>query len=111
MLYENGQYTEKIHSMTADQVWKAWKNQKLNVGQVSDWQNRHNFFFNISTADHEPTHNYSIVLNTENEKYSYMRLVRAAGGKITDVSGYYDKYHLCFNATASQAEMIDNTWR
>ena len=46
MILENGKYTELIHSMDAGQIWAAWKNQKLNVGQVATWQQRHNYFFN-----------------------------------------------------------------
>ena len=45
-MLENGQYTETIHAMTAPEIWAAWKNQLLNVGQVAAWQTRHNLFFN-----------------------------------------------------------------
>lgn len=51
MILENGKYTAVIHAMTAGQVWDAWKNQQLNVGQVATWQQRHNHYFNISQED------------------------------------------------------------
>jgi hypothetical protein len=46
VILENGNYTEKIHNMDAGQVWDAWKNNLLNIGQVATWQERHNTFFN-----------------------------------------------------------------
>ena len=44
-IMENGFYTTIIHGMTPDQVWQAWKNQKLTFGQVYQWQIRHNYYF------------------------------------------------------------------
>jgi hypothetical protein len=38
-------YTPEIDAMTAAQVWAAWKNQKLTVGQVETWQQRHKHYF------------------------------------------------------------------
>lgn len=51
LILEDGKYTELIHRMDAFQVWKLWKEQVLNVGQVATWQQRHNHYFNISTED------------------------------------------------------------
>ena len=45
-MLESGNYTETIHEMTAREIWAAWKNQQLNMGQVATWQQRHNTFFN-----------------------------------------------------------------
>ena len=45
-MLENGKYTETIHAMTAREIWAAWKNLKLNMGQVATWQQRHNIFMN-----------------------------------------------------------------
>lgn len=45
-MLENGKYTETIHKMTAPEIWAAWKNQQLNVGQMLQWQTRHNIYFN-----------------------------------------------------------------
>lgn len=45
-MLESGNYTETIHAMTAPEIWAAWKNQQLNIGQVATWQQRHNIFFN-----------------------------------------------------------------
>lgn len=41
----NGVYSEKVHNLTADQAWKAWKAQVLTVGQLATWQQRHNHYF------------------------------------------------------------------
>lgn len=43
-MLENGKYTETIHKMTAPEIWSAWKNLQLNMGQVATWQQRHNIF-------------------------------------------------------------------
>jgi hypothetical protein len=51
MTLENGLYTAVIHAMAADEIWKAWKAQLLNVGQVATWQQRHNHYFSISKGD------------------------------------------------------------
>lgn len=48
MILENGKYTETIHNMDAAQIWAAWKNQQLNVGQVATWQQQHNYYFDIN---------------------------------------------------------------
>ena len=45
-MLENGLYTETIHAMTAPEIWAAWKNLQLNMGQVATWQTYHNIFFN-----------------------------------------------------------------
>ena len=43
-MLENGKYTETIHAMTAPEIWAAWKNLQLNMGQVATWQQIHNIF-------------------------------------------------------------------
>ena len=35
----------KLETMTATQVWQAWKNQKLTVGQVEAWQRLNKHYF------------------------------------------------------------------
>jgi hypothetical protein len=30
---------------TAAQIWAAWKNNRLTVGEVADWQQRHGIYF------------------------------------------------------------------
>ena len=54
--------------------------------------------------------NYSIYLSTENEKYTFMDIVRRSGGKITDVSGCGPGYHICISATPGQADRINAAW-
>lgn len=54
--------------------------------------------------------NYSIYLSTENEKYTFMDIVRRSGGKITDVSGCGPGYHICLLATPGQADRINAAW-
>ena len=54
--------------------------------------------------------NYSIYLSTENEKYTFMDIVRRSGGKITDVSGCGPGYHICLLATPEQADRINAAW-
>lgn len=105
MLLENGLYTETIHSMDATQVWDAWKNQLLNVGQVATWQQRHNHYFEIS----EPKHNYNIYMATENEKYNFITIARNVGAIVTGVSGCGTGYYIQIDATEKQAEQINNT--
>lgn len=107
MLLENGKYTEKIHEMSARDVWKAWKAQQLNMGQVNDWQNRHNHFFNISTQDQAPRHNYNIYTATELEKYNFLNIARSEGAYIAGVSGCGTGYYIQITATDRQAEIIN----
>lgn len=38
-------HTKEIDQMTPSEVWQAWKNQLLTVGQVAEWQNRHKIYF------------------------------------------------------------------
>lgn len=54
--------------------------------------------------------NYSIYLHTEKEKYTFMDIVRRAGGKITDVAGCGPGYHICLQATPIQADRINAAW-
>jgi hypothetical protein len=37
-----------INSNTLDprQVWAAWKNQEITAGELADWQQRNNYYFN-----------------------------------------------------------------
>ena len=51
--------------------------------------------------------NYNIYVSTENEKYNVLDLVRAAGGKITGVSGCGTGYYIQINATPAQAHVIN----
>jgi hypothetical protein len=34
-----------LYSLTAAQVWAAWKNQKITAGELADWQQRHGIYF------------------------------------------------------------------
>lgn len=54
--------------------------------------------------------NYSVYLSTENEKYTFMDIVRSVGGIITDVSGCGPGYHICLQATPLQADLINLEW-
>lgn len=54
--------------------------------------------------------NYSIYLEHENDKYTFIDIVRAVGGKITDVSGCGTGYHICLLATPAQATRINKKW-
>jgi hypothetical protein len=38
-------YRPDIHAMNAAQAWAAWKDQRLTVGQLSTWQQRHGIYF------------------------------------------------------------------
>ena len=51
--------------------------------------------------------NYHIVAATERDKYLTMDAIRAAGGIITNVSGYGSSYYINFDATEDQADYID----
>lgn len=52
-------------------------------------------------------HNYNIYLATENEKYDFMKLARAAGATITGVSGCGAGYYIQLDATPDQADAIN----
>ena len=39
-------YSQEIHNMNAAQAWNAWKNNRLTVGQLATWQQRHGIYFN-----------------------------------------------------------------
>lgn len=54
--------------------------------------------------------NYSIYLEHEKQKYSFLEIARAAGAKITDVSGCGTGYHICLTATPAQARQINRKW-
>ena len=32
--------------LTPRQVWAAWKNQEITTGDLADWQQQHNYYFN-----------------------------------------------------------------
>lgn len=38
----------KLYDMTPAQVWRLWKDQKINAGQLAAWQQRNNYYFNES---------------------------------------------------------------
>lgn len=52
-------------------------------------------------------HNYNIYLATENEKYDFMKLARAAGAKISGVSGCGTGYYIQLDATPDQVHTIN----
>lgn len=54
--------------------------------------------------------NYSIYLHTENEKYTFMDIVRQAGAVLAAVSGCGPGYHICLLATPIQADRINAAW-
>lgn len=51
--------------------------------------------------------NYNIYVQTEPEKYQIMDMIRAAGGKITGVSGCGTGYYIQLQATPAQALTIN----
>ena len=51
--------------------------------------------------------NYNIYVQTENEKYDFMALARAAGAVITGVSGCGTGYYIQLQATPAQAHTIN----
>ena len=56
--------------------------------------------------------NYNIIADTETEKYNIMAIIRANGGRVTGVSGYYGgAYYIQFDATEKQAAVIDAALR
>ncbi len=54
--------------------------------------------------------NYSIYLETENEKYSFIEITRQAGAVLAAVSGCGPGYHICLLATPGQADRINAAW-
>lgn len=52
-------------------------------------------------------HNYNIYVQTEAEKYNILDMIRAAGGKITGVSGCGTGYYIQLQATPSQVITIN----
>jgi len=34
-----------LYSLTAAQVWAAWKGQKITAGELADWQQRNKIYF------------------------------------------------------------------
>lgn len=51
--------------------------------------------------------NYNIVAATENDKYSILETIRAAGAVVTGVSGYGSGYYIQIDATAEQVDRIN----
>ena len=51
--------------------------------------------------------NYNIVASTENEKYSIITMIRAAGAILTGVSGYGSGYYIQLNATPAQVMQLN----
>jgi hypothetical protein len=51
--------------------------------------------------------NYNIVAATENDKYSIIDTIRAAGAVLTGVSGYGSGYYIQFDADAAQVDYIN----
>jgi hypothetical protein len=99
-------YTKEIHFMNARQVWDAWKAQKLNVGQVAEWQRRHNTYF-TPNGEIEPWNSYNIVVNSQEEKHQIIDEIHAIGAILTGVSGYYDGYYIQLDATPSQVFILN----
>ena len=54
--------------------------------------------------------NYSIYLDSENQKYSFIEIVRKAGAELAAVSGCGTGYHISILATPGQAERINRMW-
>ena len=54
--------------------------------------------------------NYSIYLETEKQKYSFIEIVRKAGAILAAVSGCGTGYHISIEATPGQAERINRMW-
>lgn len=52
--------------------------------------------------------NYNIVASTEKEKYRIVDIIRTVGAVLTAISGYGNGYYIQLNATADQAERINN---
>ena len=48
--YYNGQNADEsvFFDKAPAQVWRLWKAQKINAGQLSAWQQRNNYYFNES---------------------------------------------------------------
>lgn len=51
--------------------------------------------------------NYNIYVQTEDEKYNILNLIRAAGARITGVSGCGTGYYIQLDATPAQAHIIN----
>lgn len=34
-----------LYSLTAAQIWAAWKDQKITAGELADWQQRNKIYF------------------------------------------------------------------
>lgn len=54
--------------------------------------------------------NYSIYLDSENQKYSFIEIARQAGAELAAVSGCGTGYHISILATPGQAEQINRMW-
>ena len=54
--------------------------------------------------------NYSIYLDSENQKYSFIEIVRRVGAELSAVSGCGTGYLISILATPGQAERINRDW-
>jgi hypothetical protein len=54
--------------------------------------------------------NWNIYLSTETEKYDFIAAIRAAGAKLTGVSGCGPGYYIQFDATQAQADYIERIY-
>ena len=54
--------------------------------------------------------NYSIYLETENEKYTFIDIVHRSGAVLAAVSGCGSGYHISIQATPGQADRINTAW-
>jgi len=50
---------------------------------------------------------YNLYRETETEKYHVMKMIRAAGARVTNVSGCGSGYYIQLEATPEQAENIN----
>jgi hypothetical protein len=50
---------------------------------------------------------YNLYRETETEKYQVMKMIRAAGARVTNVSGCGSGYYIQLEATPEQAENIN----
>ena len=51
--------------------------------------------------------NYNIYVQTEGEKYNILNLIRAAGARITGISGCGTGYYIQLDATPNQVHIIN----
>lgn len=54
--------------------------------------------------------NYSIYIEHEKQKYSFIEIVHRAGAELTAVAGCGTGYHISISATPTQAAAINAEW-